>query len=91
MHTSGIVGFSLHAIPQVLHFLPWMLRYNKGFIDERASLNPTTADPPRTADEGEDEDNRDDEMSEPTQITRTEKRTYFQTDEKSKRVTGNVT
>ena len=39
-------------------------------MDERAPLNPTTVDPSRTADEEE----RGDEMSEPTQITRTEKR-----------------
>ena len=44
----------------------------QGFIDERASLNPATADPSRTADEGEDEDERDDEMSEQTRTKRTE-------------------
>ena len=35
----------------------------QGFIDERASLKPTTADQSQIADEGEDEDERDDEMS----------------------------
>ena len=45
----------------------------QGFIDERASLTLTTADPSQAADEGENEDERHDEMSEPTQITRTEK------------------
>ena len=37
------------------------------FIDERAPLNPATVDPSRTVDEGEDEDERDDEVSEPIQ------------------------
>ena len=32
----------------------------QGFIDERASLNPTTADPSQAADEGENEDGRHD-------------------------------
>ena len=57
---------------------------DEGFIDERASLNPTTADPSRTADEGEDEDERDDEMSEPTRTKRTDKRKEIQTDETAK-------
>ena len=39
-----------------------------------APLNPTTVDPSRTADEGEAEDERDDEMSEPTQTKKTENR-----------------
>ena len=57
----------------------------QGFIDERAPLNPTVADPSRTVNEDEDEDERDDEMSEePTQITRTEKRKDFQMDETAK-------
>ena len=34
----------------------------RGFIDKRVPLNPTTVDPSRTADEGEEEDERDDEM-----------------------------
>ena len=47
----------------------------QGFIDERASFhNPTHADSPRITDEDEGEDERHDGMSEPTQITRTEKR-----------------
>ena len=56
----------------------------QGFIDERALLNPTAADLSRTADEGEDEDERDDEMSEPTRTKRTEKRKEIQTDETAK-------
>ena len=56
----------------------------QGFIDERASLNTTTADPSRTADEGEDEDGWDNEMSEPTRRKRTEKRKEIQTDETAK-------
>ena len=47
-------------------------------------LNPTTVDPSRTADEGEDEEERDDEMSEPTQTKRTEQRKKIQTDETAK-------
>ena len=46
----------------------------QGFIDERASLDPTTADRSRTADEGKDEDEPDDDMSEATRTKRTEKR-----------------
>ena len=61
MHVSGIVGF---ADAQTL----------QGFIDERTSINPTVAESSRNANEDEDEDERDDEMSEPTQLTRTEKR-----------------
>ena len=38
----------------------------QGFIDERALLNPTAADPSRTANEDEDEEERDNEMSETT-------------------------
>ena len=56
----------------------------QGFIDERAPLNPTVADPSRTVDEGEDEDERDDEMSEPTQTKKTAKRKEFQTGETAK-------
>ena len=56
----------------------------QGFIDERAPLNPTTVDPSRTADEGEDEDEQDDKMSEPIQTKKTEKRKEFQTDETAK-------
>ena len=56
----------------------------QGFIDERAPLNPTVADPSRTVNEDEDEDGRDDEMSEPIQMTRTEKRKDFQMDETAK-------
>ena len=53
----------------------------QGFIDERAPLNPTVADSSRNATEDEDEDERDDEMSEPTQLTRSEKRREVQKDE----------
>ena len=56
----------------------------QGFIDERAPINPTDADSSRNANEGEDEDERDDEMSEPTQLTRTEKRKEIQTDDTAK-------
>ena len=45
------------------------------FIDERGPLhNPTVAGPIRSAYGDEDEDERDEEMSEPTQLTRAEKR-----------------
>ena len=56
----------------------------QGFIDERAPLNPTTVDPSRTAHEGGDEDEQDDELSEPIQSKRTAKRKEFQTDETAK-------
>ena len=56
----------------------------QGFIDERASLNPATADPPRTVNEDEDEDERDDEMSEPTRTKGTQKRKEIHTDETAK-------
>ena len=56
----------------------------QGFIDERAPINPTDPDSSRTANEDEDEDKQDDEMSEPTQRTRTEKRKEIQTDETAK-------
>ena len=46
----------------------------QGFIDERAPLNSTTADPSRTVGEGEDEDERNDEVSEPTRKQKSEKR-----------------
>ena len=88
MHTSGIVGSSPHANQEFFTSCRGCSDTTKRFIDERASLNPTTADPPRTADEGEDEDERGDEMSEPTQKARTEKRKTFSDGRKSKRVTG---
>ena len=48
----------------------WVQGRQQGFIDERASLDiSTVADPSRSAD-----DEQDDEMSEPTQMTRAEKR-----------------
>ena len=53
----------------------------QGFIDERAPLSPTTVDPSRSAGEGEDEDEQNDEMSESIQTKQTEKRKGFQTDE----------
>ena len=49
--------------------------------DERAPLNPTVAGSSRNATDDEDEDERDDEMSERTQLTRAEKRKEIQTDE----------
>ena len=70
-------------IPKALHLLP-RTQIQEGFIDERAPLNPTTLDPSRTADECEDEDEWDDEMSEPTQTKKAEKRKEFQTDEIAK-------
>ena len=63
----------------------------QGFIDERAPINPTVADSSLNANESEDEDEQDDEMSEPTKLTRTEKRKEIQMDETAKSVTGNVT
>ena len=63
----------------------------QGFIDERASLNPTVADPSRTVNEDEDEDERDDEMSELTQMSRAEKRKGDSDGRFSKIVTGTVT
>ena len=56
----------------------------QGFIDERAPINPTVSDPSRNANEGEDEDEQDDEMSEPTQLTRIEKRKEILLDETAK-------
>ena len=56
----------------------------QGFIDERAPLNPTVADSARNANEDRDDDERDGEMSAPTQMTRTEKRKEIQTDETAK-------
>ena len=53
-------------------------------IDERAPINPTVADSSRSADEDEDEDVRNDEMSEPSQITMAEKRKKIQMDETTK-------
>ena len=56
----------------------------QGFVDERAPLTLTTVDPSRTANEVEDEDERDDEMSEPTRTKSTAKRKEIQTDETAK-------
>ena len=47
-------------------------------------INPTVADSSRNANEGEDKDEQDGEMSEPTQLTRTEKRKGIQMDETAK-------
>ena len=63
----------------------------QGFIDERASLNPTTADSSRTADEGEDEDERDDEMSGDNTNKENRKGKRDSNGRNSKRVTGTVT
>ena len=63
----------------------------QGFINERAPLNRTVADSSRNVNEHDDEDERDDVMSEHTRTTRTEKRKEILTDENSKRVTGTVT
>ena len=51
--------------------------------DERAPLSPTTVDPSRTADEGEDENERGDETSEPAQ-TENRSENEFQTEESAK-------
>ena len=80
MHTSGIVGFSLHVDQKVLHLLRQTLRYTKASQTNvlhsiRQLLN---------ANEGKDEDEQDDEMSEPPQLTRTEKRKEIQMDETAK-------
>ena len=53
----------------------------QGFIDERAPIIPIAADTSRNANDGEDEHEQDDEMSESTQLTKTEKREEIQTDE----------
>ena len=57
--------------------------------DNLAPLNPTTVDPARSADGGEDE--RDDEMSEPTQNKEHTKAKRVSDGRNSKRVTGTVT
>ena len=56
----------------------------QGFIDERAPINPTDANSSRTVYDGEDEDEQDDEMSELTPLTRTEKRKEIQMDDSAK-------
>ena len=68
--------------PKVHHLSRQTLRHNKASSMNAAPLQ--IADPSRTANEDEDEDERDDEMSDPTQITRTEKRKEIQTDETAK-------
>ena len=62
----------------------------QGFIEERAPINPTVADSSRNANAGEDEDEQDDEMSEPTQLTRTEERKGDSDGRNSKTVRGSV-
>ena len=52
--------------------------------DSSSLHNPTVADPSHTANEEEDEDERDDEMSVVTHMTRAEKRKEIQTDETAK-------
>ena len=83
MRVRVIGFFSLHANTK---FSPLAAdaQTQQGFIDERAQLNPTVTDPSRNANEDEDEDGRDDDTSEPTQITKTEKRKEIQTDETAK-------
>ena len=78
MHISGIVGFH-YMQTKSSSPLATDTQIQQGFIDERAPLNPTAVDPSRTED-----DERGDEMSEPSQKTRTEKRNDFQMDETSK-------
>ena len=84
MHISGIVGLTLHVDQNSSSLLATDAQIQQGFIDERITLNPTVAGPSRNANEGEDEDEQDDEMSEPTQLTRTEKRKEIQMDETAK-------
>ena len=89
LHITGIVGFH-HTQAKSSSSLEADAQTHQGFIDERAPLNATVADSSPNANVDEDEDERDDEMSEPTHLTRTEKRKVIQTDEISKRVTGTV-
>ena len=57
----------------------------QGFVDERASLNPTITGSIQYVDEDDDDaDERDDEMSGTTQVTRSEKRKEIQTDTTAK-------
>ena len=57
----------------------------QGFVDERASLNPTISGSIQNVDEDDDDDDeRDDEMSGTTQVTRSEKRKEIQTDTTAK-------
>ena len=90
MHTSGIVGFSLHAYQKARHLL-LRTQMQQGFIDERAPPNPAAVDSSRTADEGEDGDEQDDEMSEPIQTKENRKGERVSDGRNSKRVTGIVT
>ena len=76
MHASGIIDFSQHANHKISLPLAADARTQQGFIDERSSLLiPTDVDSSRIA-----EDERGDEMSEPTQITRAEKRKEIHSD-----------
>ena len=56
----------------------------QGFIDERDPINPPVADSSRKANEGEHENEQDEQMSKPTQLTRTGKRKEIQVDETAK-------
>ena len=83
MHVSGIVGFPPHANQRFIT-LATDAQTQQGFIDERAPINPSVADSSRNSNEGEDENEQDDELSEPTQVTRTEKRKEIHMDETAK-------
>ena len=63
----------------------------QGFIDERVSLHdPKVADSSRTAGEDVSEDEQDDEMSQPTQMTSVEKRKEIQMDETAKELLASL-
>ena len=64
---------------------------HQGFIDERAPINPAVADSSRNANEVEDEDEQDDEMTEPTQLTKDRRAKGDSDGRNSKRFTGSVT
>ena len=75
MDAIGSFGFFTTRKPKVLHLLQQTLRHNRASSMNVLSLhNPTVVDQSRTADEDVGEDERDDEMSEPTLMTSAEKR-----------------
>ena len=91
MHTSGIRWLFTSTQTKSSSPLATDAQVQQGFIDERAPLNTMTVDPSRTVDKGEDEDERDDDMSEPTQTTENRKAKRVSDGRNSKRVTGIVT
>ena len=71
--------------PNDLRLLQQTLRHNKASSKNALHFtNPTVADPSRSVDGDVDEDERDDEISEPTQITKAVKRKEIQMDETAK-------